>query len=236
MKYLIPAWTTLQHRVTPLVTSLSVTVLGVCLVILCGLSWLCGEVLEQEALQFDLSLLLRIHQGASPILDHLMLLITRLGDPGTVVVTVVGSLVWFWAKRRYADLKIFAIACMGTLILNQGMKLFFAKPRPELWPRLIVEHSFSFPSGHALGSFVLYGFLAYVLARQFPGAARVVYGVATGIIGAIGFSRLYLGVHWPTDVLAGYGVGFLWLVTCTTMLKMQSLPQNSHQEKSILDK
>jgi membrane-associated phospholipid phosphatase len=114
---------------------------------------------------------------------------------------------------------MFTIACFGALVLNSGMKVFFAKARPELWTRLIPETSFSFPSGHALGSIVLYGAIAYLLAQQTPKKSRLFYGMAIVIVTAIGFSRLYLGVHWPTDILAGYGVGFLWLMTCTILLQ-----------------
>ena len=113
--------------------------------------------------------------------------------------------------------------CLGGLILNTGLKLFFSKPRPELWHRLISEKSFSFPSGHALGSMVLYGFIAYELATHYPHLAKVIYSLTVILIAAIGISRLYLGVHWPTDIIAGYGVGFLWLMICITMLKLQRL-------------
>ena len=107
---------------------------------------------------------------------------------------------------------LFTIALAGAFVLNTGMKLIFAKPRPELWPRLIPETSFSFPSGHALGSMVLYGVLAYLLSRLFPQKSSIFYGISAVVIGAIGISRLYLGVHWPTDIFAGYSVGFLWLM------------------------
>jgi membrane-associated phospholipid phosphatase len=100
------------------------------------------------------------------------------------------------------------------LLINQVMKLFFAKSRPELWTRLISEHSFSFPSGHAVGSMVVYGFIAYILAKELPTYRRYVDAVSSILIIAIGFSRLYLGVHYPTDIIAGYGVGLLWLITC----------------------
>jgi membrane-associated phospholipid phosphatase len=144
-----------------------------------------------------------------------------------VVVIVVFSLGWLWWRQRRLEAKVFAIACLGALILNQGLKLCFTKLRPQLWTHLISETSFSFPSGHALGALVLYGFLAYILAMQFPRSARWIYSAATGIIRAIGASRLYLGVHWPTDVVAGYAVGFLWLVVCITMLKLQSQRRRS---------
>ena len=74
-----------------------------------------------------------------------------------------------------------------------------------------------------MGSLVLYGFLTYLLATYYPKLSKVIYSLAVILIAAIGLSRLYLGVHWPTDVIAGYGVGFLWLTTCITMLKLQKL-------------
>jgi len=125
-------------------------------------------------------------------------------------------------KRRYADGIRFTVVCAGGVLINQVMKLFFAKPRPELWPILITETSFSFPSGHAVGSMVVYGFIAYILAKEMQRHKKYVYAAANFLIIAIlfqrgyanGLSRLYLGVHYPTDIIAGYGIGFLWLITC----------------------
>lgn len=223
MNRLIDFWIHRIHpRLASLITSIGVVGLLICLVVLLGVSWLSQEVWEKEAFSFDKTLLLWLHQWSNPALDWLMLNITRLGNPATVSGIVAGSFIWLGWKRRFAELRMFAIACVGAVILNQGMKLFFAKSRPELWTRLISEKSFSFPSGHALGSLVLYGFLAFILATAFPKGSRLVYAIAIVLIAAIGLSRLYLGVHWPTDVLAGYGVGFLWLMTCITMLKLQT--------------
>jgi membrane-associated phospholipid phosphatase len=184
------------------------------LVILGVVAWLCTEVWEKEAFSFDRSLLLSIHQFANPQLDRVMLFITALGDPPTVITIFVSTIAWLGMKRRYTDGVRFIIACVGGVLLNQIMKLFFAKPRPELWARLISETSFSFPSGHAVGSMVVYGFIAYILARELPIYRRYIYAVTSMLIIAIGFSRLYLGVHYPTDIIAGYGVGLLWLATC----------------------
>ncbi len=184
------------------------------LLILSIVAWLCTEVWEKEVFSLDRSLLLWIHQFANSQLDGVMLFVTALGDPGMVITVFISIIVWLAMKRRYTDAIRFTSACTGGLLINQVMKLFFAKPRPELWTRLINEHSFSFPSGHAVGSMVVYGFIAYILARELPIYQKYIYAVASILIIAIGFSRLYLGVHYPTDIIAGYGVGILWLITC----------------------
>ena len=226
MKQLIRFWT---RHISPYLTSLMATIgtvsLAACMVILLGLGKLFQEVWEKEAFSLDTTLLLRIHQWANPALDKVMLGLTQLGNPSFIIGVVIGSLSWLWWKQRRTEAQLFAIACLGALILNVGLKLFFAKPRPNLWTYLITEQSFSFPSGHALGAMVIYGFLAYLLASQFPKFSRQIYTATIGLIAAIGLSRLYLGVHWPTDVLAGYAVGFLWLMTCITLLKLQAQPR-----------
>lgn len=184
------------------------------LIVLAIVAWLCTEVWEKEAFSFDKSWLLWIHQFATPLLDRVFLFITALGNPEIVVIIFVSTIVWLGMKHKYSDGVRFFIICGGALLINSVMKLFFAKPRPELWTRLIAEHSFSFPSGHAVGSMVIYGFVGYLLGKEFESYRGVIYAIASTIIISIGFSRLYLGVHYPTDIIAGYGVGLLWLTTC----------------------
>ena len=184
------------------------------LLILSVVAWLCTEVWEKDAFSFDRSFLLWIHRFANPQLDRIMLFVTGLGDPPAVTTIFVITIAWLLMKRRYTDGIRFTIVCVGGVVINQGMKLFFAKPRPELWPRLIAETSFSFPSGHAVGSMVVYGFLGYLVARELHHYKGYIYAIASALIIAIGLSRLYLGVHYPTDIIAGYGIGFLWLTTC----------------------
>lgn len=193
------------------VTTVGVIWLGFCLILLFGLANLAEEVLEQEAFAFDETILLWVNQFSSPMLDQVMLTGTRLGDPDIVVPLTCIGVVWLWWRWRWQIAAIFAITCVGGAVLSTGLKMLFGKERPELWSQMITETSYSFPSGHALGSIVLYGALAYLLAQRFQSQKWLVYGVAALLIGSIGFSRIYLGVHWPTDVAAGYSIGFLWL-------------------------
>ncbi|MEH2122855.1 phosphatase PAP2 family protein [Nostoc sp.] len=217
----------IHPRFAPLIATIGIVGLASCLLILFVLAKLAEEVLEREAFAFDTSFLLWLHQFANPHLDNLMLFITNLGNPSTVVIVAGATFLLLWWQRYREEAKIFVLVCLGGLILNTGLKLLFSKPRPELWHRLITEKSFSFPSGHALGSMVLYGFIAYELAIHYPHFAKIIYTLTVIFIAAIGISRLYLGVHWPTDIIAGYGVGFLWLMICITMLKLQRLRQRN---------
>ena len=184
------------------------------LAILGIVAWLCTEVWEKEVFSFDRSFLLWIHQFANPQFDRIFLFFTALDDPPTVVTIFIITIAWLVMKRRYSDGIRFTIVCAGGVLINQVMKLFFAKPRPKLWHRLITETSFSFPSGHAVGSMVVYGFIAYILAKEMQQHKHIIYATASLLIIAIGLSRLYLGVHYPTDIIAGYGIGFIWLITC----------------------
>ncbi|MGV0029005.1 phosphatase PAP2 family protein [Phormidesmis priestleyi] len=211
----------INPQLATLVAAIGTIGLFTCLAILLGLSWLFQEVLEKEAFEVDTTVLLGVHQWANPVLDRVMLSVTRFGDPEFVVVVVALSLGLLLWRRQRTEAKMFVVLCLGAFILNQGLKLFFVKPRPQLWTPLITETSFSFPSGHALGSLALYGFLAYLLAIERPKLSYWIYSFTSLLVSAIGFSRLYLGVHWFTDIVAGYAVGFLWLMICITMLKFQ---------------
>ncbi|NJO94524.1 MAG: phosphatase PAP2 family protein [Hydrococcus sp. RM1_1_31] len=224
IRFLAAFWLRQIHpRLTSLIVTIGIFGLAICLLILFVVAQLSEEVLEKEAFAFDKSLLLLLHQFANPNLDAVMLAITRLGNPSFVIVVFVVSLGILWWRHYRQEAMGFAIACLGAFILNTGLKLFFSKPRPQLWIGLIAEKSYSFPSGHALGSLVLYGFLAYLLAIHYPKLTIFIYSLAGILIAAIGFSRLYLGVHWPTDIIGGYGVGFLWLMCCIIMLRLQKL-------------
>lgn len=223
LRRLARLWTQkISPRVMSFVTTMGVLWLGVCLLLLVGLANLAEEVLEQEVFAADESILLWVNQFSSPVLDQVMLTITRLGDPDVVVPLTSIGIIWLWWRWRWRIAAIFALTCVGGAVLSTVFKLLFGKARPALWSQLITETSYSFPSGHALGSMVLYGFSAYLLVQRFHAQKWLIYGVATLLIGSIGFSRIYLGVHWPTDVVAGYSIGFLWLSMCIGLFRLET--------------
>ena len=223
---LLKFWRDKIHlRITSLIATVGTVGIVSCLLIIYVVAQISDDVLDKEAFAFDKVILLWVHSFANPTLDRLMHTITRLNDPDIVsVVAGVALLLLIW-KKCYSEAKIFSIDCAGGVILSYGLKSVFGKTRPDLWESAIEEVSFSYPSGHALGSTVLYGFLAYLFATRFPQFAWLIYLMAVLLIGTIGLSRLYLGVHWPTDIIGGYGIGFLWLTFCITMLKLQKLKQ-----------
>ena len=224
LQKLVKFWQTNVHSpIAFLITTVGTVGLISCLIIIYVVAQISDEVLDKEAFLFDETILLSIHSFANPTLDVVMRSITRFNDPSTVVVIaviVLGILLW---RRYYSEAQIFVVDCLGGVILSYGLKSVFGKARPALWESAIKDPSFSYPSGHALGSTVLYGFLAYLIATRYPQFSWLIYAVAVCLIGAIGLSRLYLGVHWPTDIIGGYGIGFLWLTLCITMLKLKKL-------------
>jgi membrane-associated phospholipid phosphatase len=174
----------------------------------------CNQLRERELFSFDKALLLWIHQFANPLFDRLFLFITALGDSEMVVIILLSTIFWLGMEGRYLDgVRVF-ILCSGGFLINSVMKLFFTRPHPELWQKLIAEYSFSFPREHAVSSMIIYGFIAYLMKKELPEHKETIQAIAITIVVAIGFSRLYLGVHYPTDIIAGYGIGFLWLITC----------------------
>lgn len=143
--------------------------------------------------------------------------VTFLGKWEMVVVGAVLSifLLWMWGRGRFTLPLVIAIA--GAELFTALGKVALHRPRPDM--AYYVEHGLSFPSAHATIAVAFYGFLAYILIRTAPRWSRkVAYGVgALSLIVLIGMSRIYLGVHYVSDVLAGYAVGFLWLLIAVSV-------------------
>ncbi|NJM66539.1 MAG: phosphatase PAP2 family protein [Acaryochloris sp. RU_4_1] len=171
-------------------------------------------ILDQQTLEIDTQILLAIQRIHTPNLDRLMVLVTYLGDPWVLVLFALGlGLILLWRKRRLEAITLI-VASGGASGLNTWLKAIFARSRPALWEQILHVKFYSFPSGHAMVSFVVYAMLAYGLAARFRHQQLPIALFGISLIAAIGFSRLYIGVHWPTDVVAGYAAGLVWLITC----------------------
>lgn len=177
-------------------------------------------VLENETKNFDTQILLSIHQWHNPWLDKIMLAITFIGQPFVSMFVCIGLFIFLFRRQQRAEALTLAIAFLGVSILNIVLKDVFARARPVLWQRLVDPRFYSFPSGHAMVSMVIYSFIAYLFITQYNHWRNQIAATTILMIILVGFSRLYLGVHWPTDVIAGYAAGFVWLVACTLGLEV----------------
>ncbi len=180
------------------------------------------EVADGETRRVDTAILDAIHAHTSPLLDGVFAFATFMGGPGVVVVAVaLVAYVFVRVARREAA--IMAIGIVVAEVLDLVLKELFDRVRPELWLRAAVSGE-SFPSGHALASTVIYGLVAYTVARRRPGHATLIGAIAAFVIAAIAFSRLYLGVHWPSDVVAGVAIGYLCLTATIVIARRSSAP------------
>jgi|GEM_PF-1069454 len=199
---------------------------------------LCTALLHKYNL--DTSILLAIQKLHTPLLDRIMLGITSLGDPTILLLVSLGLGFGLNHHNRRSQATTLGIAAGGAIALNCLLKLLFGRARPALWDRLIHVGLHSFPSGHAMVSIVIYGFIGYILAKQFPQWRGRIFALTFVLILAIGFSRLYLGVHWPTDVVAGYAAGLVWLMACIERLELRqkynSLGKHLQQEPEASNK
>jgi undecaprenyl-diphosphatase len=161
---------------------------------------------------WERSLLLRIHAAASPAWFDAATAVSRLGYPSAIVPITVVLLLWWLVRRAAWKAWVFLLATVALTALDYGSKAFFHRARPALFPHPFVAGA-AYPSGHALFAVGYYGLFAYLgLAGAAPALRGLGWFLWALLAAAIGFSRLVLGVHWPTDVLAGYAAGAVVLL------------------------
>jgi membrane-associated phospholipid phosphatase len=175
-----------------------------------GFAELADEVREREAFVFDAPILQFAHSLARDGFDQTFLFFSAAGYQYGVVpfdIALIAVLAWL---RRMREGLFAGIAIVGSALLNLSTKQFFARERPTLWDSIAPEHTFSFPSGHAMGSATLAWVLVLLAWRtrwRWPVAC-----IALAFTAMVGLSRVYLGVHYPSDILAGWSAASVWTV------------------------
>lgn len=181
-----------------------------------GFAELADEVHEREPLPFDEPILRALHALAGDAFDRVAVFFSAIGYQWGVVpfdIVLIAILVW---RRRLREGVFAGIAIGGSALLNLTTKQVFARHRPSLWASIAPETTFSFPSGHAMGSATLAWvliLLAWHTRRRLPVACAM-----TVFAAMVALSRVYLGVHYPSDILAGWAAASMWTVSVYGLL------------------
>jgi undecaprenyl-diphosphatase len=175
---------------------------------------LAAEVREGDTQGIDDAVRVTIYGVASPAATRVLYCATTLGSPIVLLpATIAVSLVFLHLRRIRAAI-LLTVTMAGVTLLSWLLKLLFRRPRPVPFFGITMPSTYSFPSGHSLGAFCFYGALAALVTARLRSQwlRAVVWAVAVVIIVVVGFSRLYLGVHYPSDVIGGYATGFVWVL------------------------
>ena len=180
--------------------------------LLYALGWLVTGPYKGTVSGFDSNIRYFMRQIQSPMWTSLLLTVTKLGS--TLLLAIIGSVagIAFIALRWFRPLMLFIVTMIGQTVLHHGAKWLIARPRPSALMAYRDVESSSFPSGHAVAALCMYGAIAWIVATRTENAAAK-FGIAAAaviLIFLIGMSRAYIGIHYPTDVVAGFIAAFIW--------------------------
>ena len=203
-------------------------------VALMAFGWLANQVFHRATIQFDAAVRDGVHSFASPGLTWFFRIVTEFGSE-MFLVPFGAFVVWQLATvgRRHAAI-LFAVAAVGAEALDYLLKLLFHRTRPAVFFGLTAPHTYSFPSGHAMLSACFFGVLAALVTTRMASYAQKLAVWAAAAIGTvlIGLSRVYLGVHYPSDVLAGYAAAVIWVFSVragyAVWLRRRAAVESSH--------
>jgi undecaprenyl-diphosphatase len=204
----------LANRLSVVAAACLAVGLGMSAFVVWAFAELADGVIEGDSQAFDRAVLLWIHNHSPGWLDTPMRLVTALGYYWVVLPLLAGAVLVFYLKGWRLSTVLLIVSTAGGVFLTTVLKAVFRRARPELIDSDYTASFYSFPSGHATVAVGFYGALTLILAYRLRGLAR--WAVATGgvlLVLVIGFSRLYLGVHYPTDVLAGFLAAPLWVIS-----------------------
>ena len=177
-----------------------------------------GAVYDTEPLPLDLAVQKAFFSLRSQILNPIVILITHLSD--TVTIIAFCAILLVMPNRKQYGVPL-SLAALGGLAFYKPMKHIFLRARPDTALHLVTQGGYSFPSGHSVTSAIFYGLLIYLLNRHCKNEKlkKILCAVCGFLALAIGPSRIYVGVHWPTDVLAGWCIGGAVLLVSICILE-----------------
>lgn len=189
------------------------------------------EMVEGDTQKMDSAIELAVHRMDTPALDVVMRGFTFLGSAFAVLPFSLAVVGWSLRRKDMRAAFTLLIVIVMTEALNEMLKRTFERPRPTLFQEIETLHSYSFPSGHAMAAVAIYGMLGVVLRRRLPASRRLVGVLMLTLILMICISRIYLGVHWPSDVLAGAAAGAFVLLAGAITLFDPSQMRDSERPK-----
>lgn len=225
---------------------MELTVLAAGLIVAGGLwgFWELTEVARDSAAHaFDTDILLAFREAGRPDnpigppwFEEAVRDVTSLGSMAVLVLVTTTAIIYLLLIRKSLEALFVLVAVGGGQILSSLLKLGIDRPRPDLVSHLVDVQTLSFPSGHAMLSAVTYLTLGSLLARIVPGRATKIYVLCVAVLITlmVGASRVYLGVHWPSDVLAGWCAGFAWAMLCWLAARWL-LPRGSEPVNGVPD-
>ncbi|CAN5460204.1 hypothetical protein BH10ACI3_BH10ACI3_01520 [soil metagenome] len=189
-------------------------------------AWLADEVFEGDSIAFDNAVRAFVHGFATEWLTAVMQFFSFVGSPLVVMSATVLLTVTFLVKKQRRSAVVLDVVMIGAIALNYILKTYFVRARPIPYFDTPLPSSFSFPSGHALFSACFCGIVAWILLKENANRTVKVIGWTAACLIAlfVGLSRIYLGVHYPTDVIAGYLASIVWVaavVTADTVVERQ---------------
>lgn len=182
---------------------------------------LAEDMLEDEVKQFDEMIIGFLHHIASETLGEVMFFFTEMGSIWFLTLFSIFIILFLWWKKKDKwSILFFIIGVGGGGLLTKLLKYHYGRERPSINEE-IDAIGYSFPSGHSMGSLIFYGFLTYFIIRSTPHKKMkwLTVGLAGILIVLISISRIYLGAHYPSDVIAGHLAGAIWLILCILALE-----------------
>ncbi len=178
---------------------------------------------------FDQAIIDAVRSVASAPMDSVMKAITGIGSTRQVVIILAAVVVYLLSKKQYQFALFIVLVNAISPLVNTWLKNWFERPRPEVNPYRIYD-SYSFPSGHATAVIVMFMTLCYLVYHLSRKHMKAMVIFSTTVVLLVGISRVYLGVHYPTDVLGGYIAGSLWVILSIFLFEQYSIVTNKNKK------